>query len=324
MRAIRVHELGPPEVMRLEDLAAPVPGPGEVLVRVRAAGVNPVDTYVRSGMGTQPALPYTPGSDAAGTVEAVGAGVLWPAVGQRVYVYGSVSGTYAELALCSLVQVFPLPAALSFAQGAALGVPYGTAYRALFQRGRGKLGETVLVHGASGGVGLAAVQLAVAAGMTVIGTASTEEGRRLVLAQGAAHALDHSAPAHGKELLELTGGRGVDLVVEMLSNENLGGDILLLARRGRVVCVGNRGPENEGSVTLNARDLMRREADVLGLLLPAADHSEMESLHDALARGFARHQLRPVIARQYPLAKAAQAHRDLMEGRGRGKFVLLP
>jgi NADPH:quinone reductase len=324
MRAIRVHQFGPPEVLRLERVGDLTAADGQLLVRVGAAGVNPVETYVRSGIGARPPLPYTPGSDAAGVVESVGAGVAATAVGQRVYVSGTLTGAYADAALCTPDQVFPLPASLSFGQGAAIGVPYGTAYRALFQRGRAAAGETVLVHGAAGGVGLAAVQLAAAAGMTVLGSASTEEGRRLILAQGAAHALDHSSPAHGRELLELTHGRGVDLIVEMRSDVNLGDDLTLLAERGRVVCVGNRGPGNQGAIAINARDLMRREGDVLGVMLPNAEHGDVASLHDALARGFARGELRPVIAREYPLEEAAQAHRDLVEGHVLGKLVLVP
>ena len=324
MRAIRVHEFGPAEVLRLEQLPDPVPTEGQLLVRVEAAGINPVETYIRSGIGARPPLPYTPGSDAAGVVVSIGAGVAATAVGQRVYVADTLTGAYAELALCLHDSVFPLPASLSMAQGAAIAVPYGTAYRALFQRGRGAAGETVLVHGAAGGVGLAAVQLAAAAGMTVVGSAGSEEGRRLVLAHGAAHAVDHSSPAHGAEVLEITGGRGVDLIVEMRSDVNLGTDLTLLAERGRVVCVGNRGPGNQGQVGVNARDLMRREGDVLGVMLPNAEHDDMASVHDALALGFARRELHPVIAREYGLEDAAQAHRDIEEGHTLGKLVLVP
>ena len=323
MRAICVHEFGPPEALRLQQVEDLTAGDGQLLVRIRAAGVNPVETYVRSGIGARPPLPYTPGSDAAGVVESIGASVAPTALGQRVYVSGALTGTYAETALCVPDQVFPLPASLSFSQGAAIGVPYGTAYRALFQRGRALAGETVLVHGAAGGVGLAAVQLAVAAGMTVLGSASTDAGRRLVTAQGAAHVLDHSSPAHKEELLELTHG-GVDLIVEMRSDINLGDDLTLLAAHGRVVCVGNRGPGNQGGVTVNARDLMRREGDVLGVMLPDAGQEDVAALHDALARGFARGELRPIIAREYPLAEAAQAHRDIVEGSVQGKLVLVP
>ncbi|HYX42813.1 MAG TPA: alcohol dehydrogenase catalytic domain-containing protein, partial [Pyrinomonadaceae bacterium] len=176
MKTIRVHEFGGPEVLRLEEVEAPQAGAGQVVVRVAAAGVNPVEVYIRSGMyARKPELPFTPGMDGAGTVEACGADVQRVRAGDRVYIAGSLSGTYAERALCLESQVHPLPAAVSFQQGAAMGVPYATAYRALFDRGQAKPSETVLVHGATGGVGIAAVQLARAAGLTVIGTGGTDE-----------------------------------------------------------------------------------------------------------------------------------------------------
>src|SRR5262245_40840614 len=175
MKAIRVTQFGGPEVLRVEEVAEPRPGAGQVLVRVQAVGVNPVDTYIRSGAyARKPELPYTPGTDAAGTVAAVGEGVTTVSAGDRVYTSGTVTGAYAEIAVAEVSQVHPLPEKASFPQGAAVNVPYATAYRALFQRARGQAGETVLVHGASGGVGIASVQLAVAAGMTVYGTAGTE------------------------------------------------------------------------------------------------------------------------------------------------------
>src|SRR6266542_875373 len=212
MKAIRVSEYGGPSVLKVEDVADPEPGPNQVVVRNRAIGVNPVETYLRANLDNRgPKLPYTPGSDAAGTVDAVGAGVSSVAAGDRVYIYGSLTGAYAEKTLCELEQVHPLPEPASFSQGAALGTAYGTAYQGLVHRGRPQPGETVLVHGASGGVGTAAVQIARALGMTVIGTAGSEAGRRLVQEQGAHHVLDHSQPGYLDELLQLTGGRGPEL-----------------------------------------------------------------------------------------------------------------
>src|SRR5262249_27229420 len=219
MKSIRVSEYGGPSVLRIEEVPTPEPGANQVLVRNHAVGVNPVETYLRSNTDNRgPKLPYTPGSDAAGVVEAVGPGVTALKVGDRVYFGGSVSGAYAERSLCDVTQVHPLPKNVSFAQGAAVNAPYATAYHALFNPGPGEAGETVLVHGASGGVGIAAVQLARARGLTVIGTAGTDRGRRLVLEQGAHHVLDHTAPGYLDELLRLTGGRGVDIVLEMLAN----------------------------------------------------------------------------------------------------------
>src|SRR5688500_11359584 len=240
MKAIRVHAFGGPDVLQLDNVPDPTPGPGQVVVRIRAAGVNPVETYIRSGIYGPKDFPYTPGSDAAGTIESAGLGVAGKP-GDRVFVTGSLTGTYAELALCTAAQVFPLPDNLSFAQGAAIGVPYGTAFRALYTRGEvGKRGrETVLVHGASGGVGIGCVQLAKAANQVVIGTASTDRGMQLVKEQGADHVLDHGDPDYLKQLMQLTDGRGVDAIMEMLANVNLGKDLTVLAKRGRVVVIGN-------------------------------------------------------------------------------------
>src|SRR5438477_13007604 len=160
MKAIRISEYGGPSVLKLEEVPSPQPGTGQVLVRNHAVGVNPVDTYLRSNTDNRgPKRPYTPGSDAAGVVEAVGPGVAAVKAGDRVYFGGSVSGAYAELSLCDVTHVHSLPGSASFAQGAAVNVPYATAYHALFNRGHGEAGETVLVHGASGGVGIGAVQL---------------------------------------------------------------------------------------------------------------------------------------------------------------------
>jgi len=311
MQAIRVHEFGDPDVMRLEELPEPRPVEDEVLVRVQAAGVNPVDTYVRAGAyGKLPALPYTPGADAAGVLQDGGA---------RVYLAGSLSGTYAEYALCRRDQVHRLPDQLSFAQGAALGVPYVTAYRALFQRAKALPGESVLVHGASGGVGLAIVQFAVAAGLTVAGTAGSDAGRDLVAAQGATGVFDHRDPLHLQAACEAVGGRGFDLIVELLANLNLGDDLTALAPRGRVVVVGSRG-----TVELDPRDLMNSDGVVLGMLLSNATTGDVAQAHAAIDAGLRDGSLRPVVSRELPLAEAARAHRHLTERPALGKLVLVP
>jgi NADPH2:quinone reductase len=320
MKAIRVREFGPPEVLKIEDVPDIVPGPGQVVVRVKAAGVNPVDAYVRTGTyARKPALPYTPGSDAAGAVEAVGAGVAKVAPGDRVYISGTTTGAYAEKALCEEHQLHRLAAGLSFAQGAAVNIPYATAYRALFQAAKAAPGETVLIHGATGGVGIAAVQLARAAGLVVVGTGGTEKGRELVMEQGAHYTLDHGNPDHLEGLGPLTGDRGVDIIIEMLANVNLDKDLKTLATRGRLVVVGSRG-----RVEIDPRDLMSREATVTGTLLYKMTEREEAGLRAALSAGLENGTLKPVVGRELPLSAAAEAHRRIMEGGAYGKIVLVP
>jgi len=320
MKAIRVREFGPPEVMKPEDVPDPAPGPKQVLVKVKAAGINPVDAYVRSGSyARKPALPYTPGSDAAGVVEAVGAGASRVAIGERVYISGTSTGAYAEKALCEENQVHRLPDGVTFAQGAAINIPYATAYRALFQIAKAMPGETVLVHGATGGVGVAAVQLARAAGLIVIGTGGTERGRELVMQQGAHCTLDHGKGGHLEGLDPLTGGRGVDIIVEMLANVNLDTDLKVLATKGRLVVVGSRG-----RIEIDPRDIMSREAMVSGVLLFKMAEHEEASLRAALSAGLENGTLRPVVGQEIPLTAAAEAHLRIMAGGAFGKIVLVP
>jgi NADPH2:quinone reductase len=320
MKAIRVHEFGGPEVMRLEEVPDPKAGRGELVVRIHAAGVNPVDAYIRSGAyARKPPLPFTPGSDGGGVVASIGEGVTGFKTGDRVYVAGSLSGTYAEQALCTQAQVHPLPERTSFAQGAAMGVPYATAYRAMFQIGHALPAEIMLVHGASGGVGTAAVQLGRATGLTVVGTAGSDQGRALVAEQGARAVLDHTKPDYLDDLTQRLGGRGVDLILEMLANKNLARDLNVLAPKGRVVVIGNRG-----TIEINPRDAMSRDASIHGMVLFNASEQELRSVHAALVAGLENGTLHPVIGKQFPLAEASRAHEEVMKPGAYGKIVLLP
>jgi len=319
MKAIRVHEFGGPEALRLEEIADPQPGPGQVLVKVEAVGINPVDTYIRSGSYGKRPLPYTPGSDAAGVVEAVGEGVTTVKAGDRVYLAGTITGAYAEKALCKAAQVRALPQRLSFAQGAGVHVPYYTAYYGLHDRARALPGELLLVHGASGGVGLAAVQIASALGMTTFGTAGSEEGRKLVAAQGAQHVLDHTKEGYLEEIRALTGGKGVDVVLEMLANVNLAKDLGLLAQNGRVVVIGSRGP-----VEIDPRLTMVKNSSIFGMSLANATEAETAQLHAAVGAGLANGTLTPIIAQQFALADAPRAHEAILVSGARGKIVLSP
>ena len=320
MKAIRVREFGPPEVLKLEDIPTPQPAAEQVLVRVRAAGVNPYDTYMRSGSyAIKPPLPYTPGSDAAGTIEAVGSGVARVKPGDRVYTATTLTGAYAEYALALESQVHPLPDRATFPQGAGVWVPYGTAYHALRHFADARGGETLLVHGASGGVGIAAVQIARAMGLVVLGTAGTPKGLDLARREGAHRAFDHRAPGYQHAILEATSGRGVDVVLEMLANVNLGADLKLLAPNGRVIVIGSRG-----DVTITPRDLMTRRASVRAFTLWGATEAEAREIHAALVAGLESGTMRPVVGKELPLAQAAQAHQDVMAPGAFGKIVLIP
>lgn len=320
MNAIRVHEFGPPERMKLESVPHLQPGPGEVKVIVKAAGVNPVDAYIRDGMYRPDLpLPYTPGIDGAGVVEGVGSGVEGFQAGERVYFTWAKSGSYAEEVLCEAANVHRLPEHISFAQGAALGVPYGTAYRALFHRAHAAPGETVFIHGASGGVGLAAVQIGLAAGMRVIGSAGSEEGMRLVKQQGALCTVNHRDPGIVDQVMEFAGQNGVDVILEMLANVNLATDLSLLAHGGRIVVIGCRG-----RTEFDPREAMSRDAAILGMVLFNTMPREMASIHAALVAGLERGGLNPVVSRELPLAAAAAAHHAVMEGSSLGKIVLIP
>ncbi|XP_037314392.2 quinone oxidoreductase isoform X1 [Pungitius pungitius] len=321
MRAVRVTEFGDPSVLRLRaDVAVPRPGSRQVLIRVHACGVNPVETYIRAGTyARKPPLPYTPGTDVAGVVETVGEGVTAVKAGDRVFTTATESGGYAEFAVAADRCVHKLPEALHLSQGAAIGVPYFTAYRALVHKAHAKAGETVLIHGASGGVGVAACQLSRALGLKVLGTAGTPEGLKLVLSNGAHMAFNHREEGYTDQILEATQGGGIDVIVEMLSNINLSADLQMLALGGRVAIVGCRG-----SVEINPRDAMAKESSIMGVALFLATPEENEECAALLCAGMEAGWLRPVVGSQYPLAEAARAHHDIIECAGAaGKTVLV-
>jgi NADPH2:quinone reductase len=318
MKAIVVRAFGDPSVLKLEEVPDLVPGPGQVLVRVHAAGVNPVETYVRAGnYARKPALPYIPGGDAAGVVLALGPGAVRFNVGDRVYAFGGHSGAYAEQLVATESQLAQLPAAASFAQGAALGVPYATAHYALFERGRALAGERVLVHGASGAVGLAALQLARAAGLQPYGTAGSEAGLAALLEAGAVKAFDHRKADYADEIMALAGSGGLNLIVEMLANVNLDKDLSWLGLNGRVIVVGSRG-----RVEIDPRSIMGKDADIRGLVLANASPAQLRLIHQELGEGLGRGTLRPVIGQEFPLAGAADAHTAVMLNGKVGKIVL--
>lgn len=324
MKAIVARAFGGPEVLNLEDVADPQAGRGQVRVRVHAVGVNPYDTYMRAGgYAIKPDLPYTPGADAAGVIDQVGADVSGWSTGDRVYVSGTVAGkahgAYAQFVVCAPEQVHRLPERVSYAQGAGLFVPYVTAWRALFGRANTRAGDRVLIHGASGGVGSAATQFAVAVGATVIGTAGTDEGLAVVRAQGAAHAVNHRTTGYLDQIVTLTGGQGPDVILEMLANVNLDHDLTIAATGGRIVVIDNRG-----RVEIDARKIMTKDLSVFGLALWGIPADEIRRAHEAIIAGLERGTLTPVVGTELPLADAAEAHRRVMDPGATGKIVLIP
>lgn len=320
MKAIRVHENGEPDVLKLEEIPDPQPAAGQVVVKIHAAGINPVDTYRRAGKPPYnlSTFPYTPGSDGAGEIVSVGADVEGWKVGDRVYVWSPKgSGTYAELTLCDAAEVFALPANVSYEQGAALGVPYSTAHRALFGKAGGQAGEFVFIHGATGGVGVAAIQLALAAGLKVGGSAGSAEGEAFLESLGVRYTTNHNAPDYLSDVLGMTCGRGCDIILEMLANENLGRDPQVLAPFGRIVVVGNRG-----QVEVNPRDWMSRDATVYGMTVFNTTLEERAQIHRDIHTGLEKGQLKPVISQRFSLQEAPQAHLAVTQGGSRGKVVL--
>lgn len=324
MQAILARAFGGPEVLKLEEVPDPTAGPGQVRVRMHAVGVNPYDTYMRAGgYAIKPDLPYTPGADGAGVIDQVGAGVNQWKSGDRVYISGTAAGkahgAYAQYAICTPEQVHRLPDRISYTQGAGLFVPYVTAWRALLGRANTRAGDRVLIHGASGGVGSAATQLAAAIGATVIGTAGSAKGLAVVWEQGARHAVDHSQPGYLDEVTRLTDGRGPDVILEMLANVNLDHDLTVAAPGGRIVVIGNRG-----RVEIDARKIMTKDLSVFGLALWGIPADEIRRAHEAIIAGLDNGTLTPVVGTELPLKDAALAHQRVMEPGARGKIVLIP
>ena len=320
MKAIRVHKFGPPEVMQYEEITKLKPGKNQIKIGVKAIGVNPVDTYIRAGIyPIKPDLPYTPGKDAAGIITEIGSDVKLMKVGDRVYTCGCISGSYAEELICDENQAFILPENCSFATGAALGVPYSTAFIALNLRAQAAEGEIALIHGASGAVGLAAIQIAKSKGLRVIGTAGTEAGLKLLWNQGVIAALNHNKDNYLDSVHALTAGAGVDVILEMLANVNLDSDLKLLAENGRVVIIGSRG-----TIEIDPRDTMGKNASILGMSLFNTQSEQLQQIHAAIKPELIGGRYRPVINSEIPLAEAAKAHDLVMQNGVNGKIILIP
>ena len=324
MKAVRIHEFGGPEVLRYEDVETPAPGPGQVLVRIRAAAVNQVDVAVRrNSFPTPKQPPKTLGSDGAGVVETVGSDVEGVAPGDEVFFTGlgiGSEGSYAEYALIAPVQAVRKPAGSSFEEAAALGLVFATAWYGLVRRAALAAGETVLVQGAGGGVGSAAVQLAHARGARVLATVDSAADGERVRALGADETIDRSALDVTAEVARLTGGKGVEVIVELILSANLAADLGMIAKAGRIVGIGG-GPEP--TVTLPTGPAIAVDASLLFASSSNAGRAGTAEILTEVARLVDHGKLRPVVGHVLPLAQAREAH-ELLAGHHFGKIVLVP
>jgi NADPH2:quinone reductase len=324
VKAVRIHEYGGPEVLVYEEVPTPEPGPKQVLVKVAAATVNPIDVAVREDRFPTPKHPpKIIGSDGAGVVEKVGAEVTAARPGDRVAFSGlgvGSEGSYAEYVLITEAQVVHMPDGLSFTDAAAIGMAFPAAYYALVTRGALREGETVLVQGASGGVGSASVQLAKTLGARVFGTVSGPGAAELVLGLGAEAVIDFRTEDVAARVLELTDGKGVDLVHELVLSENLPTDVKLVAKGGRIVGTG-QGPGADAVVP--AGEAIGKDVSVLFMNLANAGRAGVAAIAAEIAAMAAAGKVKPVIGAELPLAEARRAH-EMLAGDHLGKIVLLP
>lgn len=317
MKAIEMTEFGDVDVLKYVTKKIAPLGKEQVKIKLYYAGVNPAEAYIRQGGYAffNPPLPYTPGFDGAGVIEEVGEDVTNYKIGDRVFIASALgeffTGTYAQWMITSTDSIRHLGETTSFEAGAALGIPATAAYRALFQRGQLKKGERVLIHGASGGVGILALQMAKDAGAYVIGTAGNKENMEKVRANGADLVLNHNEEGYLDKI------DGVDLVIEMLANVNLEKDLEVLNTRGRVMIIGNRG-----SLDFNPRLTMAKEADIRGIAIWNATQAERAESLDAIEEYLAKNTLKPEIGPIYPLEKASQAQHDIIHETSKGKILL--
>jgi NADPH:quinone reductase-like Zn-dependent oxidoreductase len=322
MKALQINEFGGPEVLKTVEIDEPVPKGNEVKVRLYAAGINPSESYTITGTYAYnvPDLPYVPGSDGAGIIEEVGQNVNDLKVGDRVFISAIVAqrntGTYAEKVVVDADVVYHLPKYLSFKEGAGLGIPAFTAYRALLQKAQIKAGEIVFIHGASGAVGTLTVQMAKAAGAIVIGSSSTEAGRDLILEIGADYAIPHITEENKTQLLTLTNDNGPDVIIEFLANQNLEIDSKIIADFGRIIIVGSRD-----TIEITPRNLMTNEATVTGMTVASPSKKDMQEMQHGVIGLLNIEAIKPVIGNQFTLDEGTEAHKSLMNSSGNGRTI---
>jgi len=315
MKSIRFHEFGKPDVLTLEEVPDPKPGMGQALVRLQAAGVNPTDVASRRGGGAGALkLPASLGRDGAGVVEAVGSGVKKVKSGDKVIVRNG-SACYSELVTANEEDLYPVPNGVGPLDAASIGVTYSTAWDAVVNKANVQRGQFVLVQGASGGVGIAAVQIAKALGATVIGAASTDEKRKWVLGHGADHAVDYTAEGWPAKVKELTGGKGVNAVIDGVGGKQFAEVWDALATGANVCIFGASGGRD---VTLNVTSIYRTRAHVHGCAGVGCSREDFLKMLDLFGQG----KLKPTVEGTLPLAQAADAHRAIEERQVIGKIVL--
>jgi NADPH:quinone reductase-like Zn-dependent oxidoreductase len=343
MKALVLTGTGGYDVLRVEERPDPAVGPGEVRVAVKAAGINFADTMARVGLYPDaPKPPCVLGYEVAGEVESVGEGVTEHAVGDRV-VAGTRFGGQAELVTVPATQAWPLPERLSFEQGAAFPVNYGTAYAALIMMGSLREGNRVLIHAAGGGVGISAVQIARNAGAEIFGTASASK-HEAIRAQGVDHPIDYRNLDFEAEVMRITGGEGIDLAIDALGPTSFRKDYRLLRPGGRLVMYGLSENSTEGrrSIPLTLKSLaamptatmpwwksllvMNENKGVFGLNMLKWMDSEgnLDRLVGPLMADLDAERLEPVVAEAFPFERAGDAHRLIAERRNVGKVVLFP
>jgi len=318
MKTIYVENFGGPEVLAIKDLDLPKIKDDEILIKTMAIGVNPVDTYIRSGWYSGSKIPYVPGFDASGIIIEKGPKINDFNVGNRVYCFKSVSGTYAEKIVVKQGQIYKLPDNLSFEEGAAIGTPYGAAYRALFHKGHAKNGQKVLIHGGSGNVGLAAIKLAKSLNMIVVATAGSEEGKGLCKEAGANLVVGHNIEDFKEEILKFIND-GFDIIIEMSAHNNLKTDLEFMAMYSAIVIVGSKG-----EVPINPRNLMSKDARIMGFVLFNAKNDELLDIHRNLFELFISKRMKPpIVGKTFNLRDAKEAH-ALVERGSYGKVILKP
>ena len=324
MKAIQCIEWGGPERLRVADLPLPVPAAGEVRIKVAAAGVNFPDTLIiQKKYQVQPQLPFVPGTEVAGTVDAVGENVSGLRPGDTVVAFVGIGG-FAEYVCAREAQVAPLPPGVDMAVAAGFTLTYATSQHALAGRGQLKRGETLLVLGAGGGVGLAAVELGKLAGARVIAAASSGEKLEAARRLGADELIDYSSTDLRDAIRSLTDGRGVDVVYDPVGGAYTVAALRALAWRGRLLVIGFAAGEIP---QLPANLLLLKEVSAVGVYWgeftkrdPAGNRALLSQLFGWLAEG----KLRPYVSKQYPLAETPQALQDLLARRAVGKLVIRP